>query len=86
MGHQIDISRSSGTLKMLAAVMTAAAVAALVTFFIPPGMPVEANPVAKPVETAMMVSVNQPWPYLHGVGTPPGNAHVRLITTDKFAP
>jgi len=73
-------------LKSISAIMIAAATAAAVTVLSAPVGHVDAGPVAKPVETAMMACVNQPWPYLHGVGTPPGNAHVRLITTDKFAP
>jgi hypothetical protein len=85
-GHQIEISRGRSILKMLTAVVTAAAIAALVTFPMSPDTPVEAGPVAKPIETAMMASVDPPWPYLHREGASLGNAQVRLITTDKLSP
>lgn len=73
-------------LKTLTAVMTAAAIAALVTVFVAPGTPVEAGPLAKPVEAALKACTQRAWPYLNCVGTPLGNPRIRLVTTDRLAP
>ena len=69
-------------LKTSSAIITAAFIAAIITLMSAPG-PVDAGPVAKPVETAMKACVNQPWPYLHCVGTPFGNQRVRLVSVDR---
>jgi hypothetical protein len=74
-GHQVFI-----------AIMIAAATAAAVTELSAPAGNVEADQAAKPVETAVMASVDQPWPYMHRVVTPLGNSNFRLITTDRLAP
>ena len=71
-------------LKTITAVLSAAAIAAMVTVLSAPS-PVDAGPMAKPVETAMRSCANQPWPYLHCVGTPFGNPKVRLISTERIA-
>ena len=70
-------------LKTITAVMSAAAIAALVTVFSSQGQ-VDAGPLAKPAETAMRLCVNQPWPYLHCVGTQFGNPKVRLVSIEKL--
>jgi len=71
--------------KSLTAIMAAAAVAAAITLMSAPAAQVDAGPVAKPVETAMKACVNQPWPYLHCVGTEFGNPKVRLVSIDRRA-
>jgi hypothetical protein len=71
--------------KTITAVLSAAAIAAVVTALSGPS-PVDAGPMAKPVETAMMACVKQPWPYLHCVGTQFGNPKVRLVTAERLAP
>ena len=72
-------------LKTSSAIITAAFIAAIITLMSAPG-PVDAGPVAKPVESAMKACVNQPWPYLHCVGTPFGNQRVRLVSVERIAP
>ncbi len=72
-------------LKTTTAIITAAAIAAVVTVLSAPTAPVDAGPLAKPAETAIKACVNQPWPYLHCVGTPFGNPRIRLVTTDRRA-
>jgi hypothetical protein len=71
-------------LKSTTAVMIAAAIAAAVTVLSAPTAHVDAGPIAKPVETAMMTCVNQPWPYLHCVGTQFGNPDIRLVRSERF--
>ncbi len=71
-------------LNTIPAVMSAAAVAALVTALTGPS-PVDAGPMAKPVEAAMHSCVNQPWPYLHCVGTQFGSPKVRLVSVERLA-
>ncbi len=68
-------------LKTISAIMTAAAIAAAVTVLSAPD-PVDAGPLAKPAEATLKACVNQPWPYLHCVGTPFGNPRIRLVSTD----
>ena len=71
--------------KSTTAVMIAAAIAAAITVLSAPAAPVDAGPLAKPAEAAMKACVNQPWPYLHCVGTPFGNPRIRLVTTERIA-
>jgi hypothetical protein len=70
-------------LKSTTAVMIAAAIAAAVTVLSAPTAHVDAGPLAKPAEAAMKACVNQPWPYLHCVGTPFGNPRIRLVSIDR---
>jgi len=70
-------------LKTIAAVLSAAAIAAVVTLLSAPS-PVVAGPMAEPVETAMKACANQPWPYLHCVGTQFGNPKVRLVSSERL--
>jgi hypothetical protein len=72
-------------LKSTTAIMVAAAIAAAVTVLSAPAGNVDAGPIAKPVEVAMKACVNQPWPYLHCVGTEFGNPKVRLVVAERFA-
>jgi hypothetical protein len=72
-------------LKSISAIMIAAATAAAVTVLSAPVGHVDAGPVAKPIETAMMACVNQPWPYLHCIGTQFGNPKVRLVSVEHSA-
>ena len=71
-------------LKTATAVMVAATIAAVFTLLSSPSSHVDAGPLAKPVETAMQACVDQPWPYLHCVGTAFGNPHVRLVTAGRL--
>jgi len=69
-------------LKTTTAVITAAAIAAVIALMSAPA-PVDAGPIAKPAEAAMKACVNQPWPYLHCVGTEFGNPKVRLVSNER---
>ena len=69
--------------KTITAVLSAAAIAAMVTLLSAPS-PVDAGPMAQPVETAMKACSNQPWPYLHCVGTQFGNPKVRLVSSERL--
>jgi hypothetical protein len=71
-------------LKTTTAVMVAAAIAAAITLLSAPSAPVDAGPLAKPVEAAMNACAGQPWPYLNCVGTPFGNPRIRLVSTDRL--
>jgi hypothetical protein len=71
-------------LKTMTAIMTAAAIAGAVTLLSAPGAPVDAGPLAKPAEIALKACVARAWPYLNCVGTPIGNPHIRLVTTDRL--
>jgi hypothetical protein len=66
-------------LKMLTAIMTAAAIAAVVTVISAPG------PLAQPNEAVLKVCTQKAWPYLNCVGTTVGNPRIRLVTTDRIA-
>jgi hypothetical protein len=73
-------------LKSITAVMSAAAVAGLLTLLSAPSAPLDAGPLAKPAEAALKACTQQPWPYLNCVGTPLGNPRIRLVTTDRPTP
>jgi hypothetical protein len=73
-------------LKSLTAAMVAAAIAGALTVLSTGNAPLEAGPLAKPVEDALKSCSQRPWPYLNCVGTPFGNPHIRLVTTDRLAP
>lgn len=70
-------------LKTISAILTAAVVAAVITFILP-GAPVDAGPLAKPAEAALKACTQQAWPYLNCVGTEFGNPRIRLVTTDRI--
>ena len=66
------------------AIMIAATIAAAITVLSAPIAPVDAGPITKPAEAAMKACNNQPWPYLHCVGTEFGNPHIRLVAAERF--
>lgn len=72
-------------LKIVSAIVSAAAIAAALTLFSAPGA-VDAGPLAKPAEAALKACIQRPWPYLNCVGTSVGNPRIRLVTTDRLAP
>ena len=71
-------------LKSTTAVMIAAVIAAAVTLLSAPTTHVDAGPIAKRAEAAMKACVNQPWPYLHCVGTEFGNPRIRLVSAERL--
>jgi hypothetical protein len=71
-------------LKTATAILTAAAIAALVTLLSAPSGPVGAGPQPQATETALKVCIQHSWPYLNCVGTPLGNQRIRLVTTDNL--
>jgi hypothetical protein len=71
-------------LKVLTALLSAAAVAAIFTIVASPSGTVDAGPLAKPAEAALKTCVKRPWPYLNCVGTSVGNPKIRLVTTDRL--
>jgi hypothetical protein len=71
-------------LKAITAVISAAAIAALVTAFSGPSS-VDAGPLAKPAEATLKACTQMAWPYLNCVGTSVGNPRIRLVTTDRLA-
>ena len=70
-------------LKTATAIITAAAIAAVVTLLSAPTA-LDAGPLSKPDETALKACTQQAWPYLNCVGTPLGNPRIRLVTTDSL--
>lgn len=71
-------------LKTVTAILTAAAVAAVITVFLAPNAPVDAGPLDKPNAAVLKVCTQQAWPYLNCVGTAVGNPKIRLVTTDRL--
>jgi hypothetical protein len=71
-------------MKLLTAVMAAAAVAAIVTLLSVPTEKVTAGPLPAAVAASMHACAERPWPYLHCVGTRFGNPRIRLVTTDRL--
>jgi hypothetical protein len=71
-------------LNTITAVLTAAAIAALITLLSAPGNSLDAGPLPKTAETALMACTQQPWPYFNCVGSPLGNPRIRLVTTDRL--
>ena len=72
-------------LRPITAVIVAAAIAAAVTILAAPIAYVDAGPLAKQTEAALVACTNRPWPYLNCVGTPIGNPRIRLVTTDHLS-
>ena len=73
-------------LKTVSAILSAAAIAAVITMFSSPSATVDAGPLAKPAEAALKSCVQRPWPYLNCVGTEVGNQKIRLVTTERLTP
>jgi hypothetical protein len=57
-------------LKSITAVMTAAAIAGVLTLLSATNARLDAGPLAKPTEAALKACTQQPWPYFNCVGTP----------------
>lgn len=73
-------------LKTISVILSAAAIAAVITVVSSPSGTVDAGPLAEPAEAALKSCTQRPWPYLNCVGTPLGNQRIRLITTERLAP
>jgi hypothetical protein len=72
-------------LKVVSAILAAAAIAAVLTVFVAPSGPVDAGPLAGRDEATLKACVARPWPYLNCVGTRIGNPRIRLIAIDRPA-
>jgi hypothetical protein len=70
--------------KILSAVLIAAAVATVVSIFTAPGGEVVAGALPQQDEAALNACAHRPWPYLDCVGTRYGSQRVRLVTTDQL--
>ncbi len=73
------MKQESAVLKVTKAIAAAAVIAAIVTVLTESSSRLEASPTAEPVHSAMKACAQQPWPYLHCVGTSFGNPKVRVI-------
>jgi hypothetical protein len=73
-------------LKSITAVVTAAAIAGVLTILSAPSARLDAGPLAKPAEAALKACTQEPWPYLNCIGIPLGNPRIRLVTTDRLTP
>ena len=72
-------------LKAVSAVLTAAAIAAVVTVLSAPANgPVSAGPLPQREEAALKSCTQRAWPYNTCVGTAVGNPKIRLVTTDRL--
>jgi hypothetical protein len=71
--------------KASTAVMAAASIAAVATILTTPTSKLDASPLAAPAVAAMTACAQRPWPYLHCVGTPFGNPHIRLVGSERRA-
>lgn len=72
-------------LKIISAILSAAAIAAIITIFLAPSGSVDAGPLATHDEVTLKSCTQRPWPYLNCVGTSVGNQRIRLVTTDRLA-
>lgn len=72
-------------LKSTTAVMLAATIAAAVTVLSAPSAQVGASPLPQAQAAPMTECAQRAWPYLRCVGTPYGNPHIRLVSTDRLA-
>jgi hypothetical protein len=70
--------------KLTNLVVTAAAIAAVVTLLTGTSVRLDAGPLAEPAQTTLKTCTQRPWPYLNCVGTAVGNPHIRLVTTDHL--
>jgi hypothetical protein len=71
-------------LKIVKAIVAAAAIAGALTFLSNTGGGVVAGPLAKPAQEVLQNCTQRPWPYLNCVGTSLGNPHIRLVTTERL--
>jgi hypothetical protein len=66
------------------AVLAAAVIAAAFTLLTAASGRLDAGPPPAAKEAALKKCTQRPWPYLNCVGTPVGNPHVRLVSTDQL--
>lgn len=71
-------------LRVINAIVAAAAIAGALTFLSTTNGRVVAGPLAKPAQAVLQSCTDRPWPYLNCVGTPLGNPHIRLVTTERL--
>lgn len=71
-------------LRIASAILSAAAIAAVLTIFSAPGV-VDAGPLDKADEATLKSCTQRPWPYLNCVGTSVGNPRIRLITVERLS-
>jgi hypothetical protein len=71
--------------KITNCVIAAAAIAGVVTLLTSTSARLDAGPLAEPAQTTLKICTQRPWPYLNCVGTPLGNPHIRLVTTERLA-
>ena len=71
-------------LKVLSAIVSAAAIAAVMTISFASSGPVTAGPIAGRDGATLKSCTARPWPYLHCVGTSVGNQKIRLVTTERL--
>lgn len=71
-------------LKVLSAIVSAAAIAAVMTISFAPGGAVKAGPLVGQNGATLKTCTARPWPYLNCVGTGHGNPQIRLVTTDRL--
>jgi hypothetical protein len=70
--------------KFTYAVLAAAAIAGVITLLTATSGSLDAGPLPASTEAALKSCTQRPWPYLNCVGTPLGNQHIRLITTERL--
>lgn len=70
--------------KLTHCVIAAAAIAGIITVLTGISVRLDADPLAEPAQTQLKTCTKRPWPYLNCVGTPFGNPHIRLVTTDRL--
>jgi hypothetical protein len=70
--------------KSINVVIVAAVIAGALTFLSAPDGRLNAGPLAEPAQSTLKACTERPWPYLNCVGTPLGNPHIRLVTTDRL--
>ena len=80
----VPIKERSAMLKTISAILSAAAIAAVITVVSSPSATVDAGPLAAPSEAAIKSCIQRPWPYLNCVGTELGNQRIRLVTTERL--
>lgn len=71
-------------IKFAYAVLAAAAIAGAFTFLTAASDRLDAGPLSATNEAVLKDCTQRPWPYLNCVGTPLGNQHIRLITTERL--
>jgi hypothetical protein len=70
--------------KFAQAVLAAAAIAGVFTILTGTSGRLDAGPLPASKEAVLKDCTQRPWPYLNCVGTPIGNPHIRLITTERL--